>query len=216
MRPPPVPPGRETAIDAMAPVVDGEPSVYVPGGARMLTQGRADAFIRIDPAEHARRQSAGMTAVTQLWMASTLMNLPLGEAIPLDSLARDEQWAIDRLPRGAIARDATTVTRLCRPVSTIATVVLWHDHLPTALTRLAPFHRVATRILVMTAIPTDFDQIAWQASYQGVGVWTLTARGAAEVIPAEPYTPRYYRPARWVITDYAYRTWLTASKAHHG
>jgi len=200
----------------MTPVLAGDPSVYVPDGARMLTKGRADAFIHIDPAGNARRQSAGMTAITQLWMANTLMNLPLGEAIPIDNLSRDEQWAIDRLPRGAIARDATTVTRLCRPVATIATVVLWHDNLPTALTRLAPFHRVATRILVLTEIPNDFDEIAWQARYHGVGVWTPTARGATEVIPAEPYTPRYYQPVRWVITDYAYRTWLTAANGHHG
>lgn len=205
----------QRAIDAMSSLLEGAPSVYVPGGAR-ITGGRADAFVRIDWAEHQRRQraglhGAGLKAMTQLWVLDLLMNLPLGEPVAAESLSSDEQWVLARMPAGALDRDGRWVIRRCRPVAEITAVVVWGRHLPAVLRQTEPFTRVAQRMAVLDRVPADFDDIAWQARYHGTGVWAATGEAVTELVAAEPVRHRYYKPARWKANEYAYRAWLTAA-----
>ncbi|WP_079623853.1 hypothetical protein [Mycobacteroides abscessus] len=198
-------------VGAMSSLLEGEPSIYVPDGAR-ITGGRGDAFVRIDWAEHDRRQQTRLKAITQLWHLDMLMNLPLDEPVAADSLTSDEQWCLDRVPAGAVERHGRWAIRRCKPVTTITAVVLWGSHLQTLLKGVAPFARVAQRMLVLDHVPEKFDQIAWEARYQGVGVWVTTDTEVSELIAPEPVRPRYYTPARWKANEYAYRAWLTMQK----
>ncbi|SKF51121.1 Uncharacterised protein [Mycobacteroides abscessus subsp. abscessus] len=195
----------------MGSLLEGEPSVYVPDGAR-ITGGRGDAFVQIDWAEHERRKRTGLTAITQLWYLDLLMNLPLDEPVDTASLTRDEQWCLDRVPAGAIEHDGRWAVRRCKPVCTITAIVLWGSELKPLLKRAAPFGRVAPRLLVLDRVPQDFDQIAWQARYYGTGVWAASGSDVLELVAAEPVRPRYYKPARWKVNEYAYRAWLMALK----
>lgn len=191
----------------MSILLDGDPAAYVCDGAR-ITGGRGDAFVRIDEAEHQRRRQTGLGAITQLWMLDALMNLPLGQPVSVDGLTESEQWVLDRLPAGAAQRDGRWITRVCRPVSEIAAVVMWSPQWQGVLSRIAPFTRVAQRMIVLEQVPSDFEQLAWQARYQGTGVWAATANGATELVRAEPVQHRYFKPARWQVYESAYRAWL--------
>ncbi|WP_147377946.1 hypothetical protein [Mycobacteroides abscessus] len=202
---------QDRAIDAMSSLLEGAPTVFVPDGAR-ISGGRGDAFVRIDWAEHERRQQAGLEAITQLWHLDLLMNLPPGEPVAADSLTADEQWCLERIPAGAIERDGRWAIRRCQPVTTVAAVVVWGTQLQKLLKSAAPFARVAQRMVVLDAMPSQFDQIAWEARYHGTGVWVATDSEASELIAPEPVRPRYYTPARWRVNEYAYRAWLTTQR----
>lgn len=195
----------------MSVLLEGEPSVYVPDGAR-ITGGRADAFVRIDRAEHERRCDTKLKAVTQLWHLDMLMNLPLDEPVAVSSLTGDERWCLDHMPAGAIERDGSWAIRRCKPVATITAVVLWGAELRQLLTRLAPFARVAPRMIVLDHVPKDLDQVAWEACYEGAGVWVATATEATELIVPAAQRPRSCTPGRWKANEYAYKAWLTMQK----
>lgn len=196
-------------IGAMGSLIGGDPSVYVAEAAR-ITGGRGDAFVRIDADERERRCASGLGAITQMWMLDVLMNLPLDQPVRVADLDAGEQWALDRIPAAAVRRDGAWVTRLCRPVTEIAAVVVWGRRLEPLLKRTAPFTRVAQRMIVLDQMPADFDQIAWQACFQGTGVWSWTADGAIELVVAEPVWHRYYTPGRWQVNESAYHAWLRA------
>ena len=198
-------------IGAMASLLEGGPSVYVAKGAQ-ISGGRGDAFVRIDPDEHTRRQHCGLGAITQLWMLDVLMNLPFGERVSVTSLDSSEQWALDRVPVGTVERDGRWVIRLCRPVTEITAVVFWGQRLQTLLKRAAPFTRVAQRMVVLDSMPPNFDEIVWEASYQGTGVWSACTSGATELVAAEPVRHRYFTAARWHVYECAYRAWLNAPR----
>ena len=199
---------NDRAVGAISSLLEGAPSVYVPDGAH-ITGGRADAFVCIDWAEHERRQQTGLKAITQLWHLDLLMNLPLDEPVAVESLSSDERWCLDRIPRGAIECDGRWAIRRCKPAAAIAAVVVWGKELGPLLKRADPFTQVAQRMVVLDHVPHNFDQIAWQASFLGTGVWAATDNEVTELIPADPVRHRYYKPARWKVNEYAYRAWLT-------
>ncbi|SKU61507.1 hypothetical protein [Mycobacteroides abscessus] len=196
----------QRAISAMGSLLDGTP-VYVPRGAQ-ITNGRGDAFVHIDWTEHQRRQQVGLKAITQLWHLDLLMNLPLDQPVDAGSLTADEKWCLERIPAGAIERDGNWAIRRCKPVISIAAVIGWGPQLQKLLRSVAPFARVAQRMVVLDRIPTNFDEISWEASYDGVGVWLATDNESTELISPEPVRPRYYTPARWKANEHAYRAWL--------
>lgn len=200
---------RGPILGAMASLLGGDPAVYVAEAAR-ITGGRADAFVRIDAGEHARRCAGGLGAITQMWMLDVLMNLPLDQPVRVADLDADERWALDRIPAAAVRRDGAWVTRLCRPVAEIAAVVVWGRRLQPLLKRTAPFTRVAPRMIVLDQVPADFDEIAWQACFQGTGVWSVADGRAVELVVAEPVRHRYYTPGRWQVNESAYRAWFRA------
>jgi hypothetical protein len=203
---------RERVIGAMSALIEGEPATYVASAGR-ITGGRADAFVRIDEAEHARRQACGMGAVPDLAVLNLLMDLPLGQPVDASSLTVSETWALQRTPVGAVMRDGRWVVRVGRPVADVVAVVAWGRKFNTLLNRVAPFSRLAARMVVLERVPADFDEIGWQARYLGTGVWTYTGGRASELIRADPVRPQYYKPARWRFTEYAYRAWLVSSAA---
>ncbi|WP_052619111.1 hypothetical protein [Mycobacteroides abscessus] len=198
-------------IDAMGVLLEGAPAVFVPDAAR-ISGGRADAFVRIDAAEHERRCQVRLEAVTPLWKLDLMLNLPFGEPVAVQSLNSDELWTLERMPKGTVQRGEGTVTRVCRPVAEVAAVVARGVSLPKLLAQVAPFKRVAQRMLVLDAVPGDFDEIGWQAKFHGVGVWALTGSEAVELIAADPFKFRYYTGARWRVSEYAYRAWLDAQR----
>jgi hypothetical protein len=198
---------QDQVIGAMSSLLDGAPAVYVSKGAQ-ITGGRGDAFVRVDVGEHERRQSCGLGAITQLWMLDVLMNLPLGEPVSISGLDSSEQWTLDRLPGGAVQREGRWVIRLCRPVTEIAAVVVRGQRLQPLLKQAAPFTRVAQRMVVLDSVPENFDEVAWEACYQGTGVWSATSAGVTEHVAAEPVQHRYYTAARWRVNERAYRAWL--------
>lgn len=204
---------RGRVIDAMQVLLDGDgPSFFVAGGAR-ISGGRGDALIRIDVAEHARRQRCGSGAITELWQLDVLMNLPYGQPVPISALDDAERWALDRMPDGAVRREHDWVVRTCAPVAQIVAVVVWGRQLETLLKRVAPFTSVAPCAVVLDPVPRNFDVIAWQASFQGTGVWTASEVGAREHLPAGPVRIRHRTAARWHIEEYAYAQWVTTQRA---
>lgn len=202
-------------IDAMGVLLEGAPAVFVPNAAR-ITGGRADAFVRIDAAEHERRRQEKLKAVTPLWKLDLMLNLPFGEPVAVQSLDSDERWTLERMPKGTVQRGEGTVTRVCRPVAEVAAVVASGASLPKLLAQVAPFKRAAQRMVALDAIPDDFDEIGWQAKFHGVGVWALTGSEAVELIAADTFKLRYYTGARWRVSEYAYRAWLDAQRVLSG
>jgi hypothetical protein len=198
---------RERVVGAMSTLIEGEPASYVPSAGR-ITGGRADAFVRVDAVEDARRQACGMGAVPDLAVLNLLMNLPFDQPVDTSSLTESEAWALQRTPAGAVIRDGRWVIGVSRPVAEVVAVVAWGRKLDALLNRVAAFGRLATRMVVLERIPPDFDETCWQASYLGTGVWAHEGNRARELVRAETVRPRYYKPSRWRFTEYAYRAWL--------
>lgn len=202
----------QALISAMGVLLEGGASTFVIDGAR-ISGGRGDAFVRVDEDEYQRRQASGQPALTQLWMLDVLMNLPLHLPVRTSDLSSDEQWVLDRVPAGALCRDGHWVTRLCRPVADISAVVFWGQRLQLLLKKAAPFTRVAAQMVVLDAEPPNFADIAWQASFQGTGVWCNSSTGGTELVAAQPVRHTYYTAARWHVNEHAYRAWMATTRA---
>jgi hypothetical protein len=200
----PVP--RRTCLDP-GEVTSGSLAV-IPGGA--VTAGAVgDAVITCDRAEQARRRSAGLGAVTSLWLLDAIMTLPAGVPVRTADLS-EEVWArISAAPRGAVVIDGGWVTRLLRPPLTVVGAVVCGGGWRRSLQRAAQFTPFAQRVLVLDRTPPS--HVAWEAQVAGIGVWTFRDGSLAEISPPEPFRQRYWKPAGWRFAERAYAASLRPS-----
>jgi hypothetical protein len=175
-----------------------------------VTVGAAgDAVVAFDYAEQARRRSAGLGAVTSLWLLDALMTLPADAPVRVADLSADVWACLSAAPRGVVAIDGEWVTRLLSPPLTVVAAVVrgkgWRRPLQQAV-RFTPF---AQRLLVLEKTPPS--RLTWEAQVTGVGVWVFRDGQLAEVCPPEPFRQRYWKPAGWRFAERAYAASLSAS-----
>jgi len=161
--------------------------------------------IALDPIEHERRQVDGLGGITSWDQLNTLMGLPVGEPIPIGSIAWADRPALRKLPCGAVHLTRTHVTRLairpCRVHRAVLAGAATRRNLDRA-SRFAPF---CARQLLIPAPPRRPDFLT-EADFYGIGV-TLDHGGEHEVLVVERrWRPMRHTVAGWRFVEQAYAT----------
>ena len=192
-----------------------DPSALASGSLDVITRGAVtigaagDAVVACDYTEQARRRSAGLGAVTSLWLLDAVMTLPAGVPVRVADLSADVWASISAAPRGVAAVDGGWVTRLLSPPLTVVGAVVCGTGWRRSLQRAGRFTPFAQRLLVLEKVPPS--RLMWEAQVAGVGVWVLRDGQLAEICPPEPFTQRYWKPAGWRFAERAYSASLSAS-----
>jgi hypothetical protein len=173
----------------------------VTGGAR-LSGERADALVQLNWAEHERRLTSGLGALTDLTLLRLCMDLPLDAAVRWRDLPHEAAAVLRRARHGVVECTDEAVTRRVSGVGTGWTALL---------NRAAAFAGVAQRVIVLKRVPRDLSQRLWEAQVQGVGVWIDDGGPVVEVLPPEVFVPRLIKPARWRFQENAYASWLRST-----
>lgn len=164
---------------------------------------RVSAHAVLDHAEHARRLSAGVAAVTDPALLDCLLEVPAGQPV-----ADPVMWAETACqPAGVVARedDGYTVTRLLEPALVILDVVV-----PThrgrevlAVQQASLFAGFAARWVRIEAEPCD--AVVLEAKLCGVGL--VDPEGGTVLAAEQPELPAVDGWA-WLLWEKAYRRWL--------
>ncbi len=160
--------------------------------------------------EHARRQSIGMTAVTDPALLGRLLEIPTGVPIINPAL-----WAeIACQPAGIVTRgdDGYTVTRLLVPALVVLDVIvsagLGREVL--AVQQASLFEGFAARWVRVKAEPRD--AAVMEAKLCGVGL--IEAEGGV-ILPAERPNLPVVDGWAWLLWEKAYRRWLKERSLGH-
>jgi hypothetical protein len=182
-----------------------------PGAAR-LAGARADAVVRVDADEHARRRTVGVTAVTNLSVLGVLLTLPVHEAVRLTDLSARQRELAQRAGPGVVDVEGKSVTRRLVPAASVPLVVVHHLGWRQALARAVEFSALLPTVVLLDREPRDWRTRAWEADLAGVGVQVRRGATVETLLPPRTdHPPMTVRPARWRLLERAYLTWLTGS-----
>jgi hypothetical protein len=174
----------------------------------------ADAVVRIDVDEHARRRATGVAAVTNLPLLRTLLTLPAHEPVRRADLSDRQRALVDQAGAGVTEVTPESVTRrLLPPVAVPLVVVRERRGWRPSLVKASRFSSLLPTVILLDREPQDWSERAWEADLAGVGV--LVRRGAnvtTLLAPRAGHPPMTVRAARWRFLERAYLTWLTGSR----
>ncbi|GFG53480.1 hypothetical protein MAGR_49210 [Mycolicibacterium agri] len=182
----------------------------VPGGA-IAAGHRADALVTIDDDEHARRQSAGIGAVTGRGLLYVLLSLPWGTPVHTGALHVREVEILRAAPAGVVDLDGDWVIRRLQTPLTVAAAVVEGTNWRRVLGRVVQFAPFCQMVAVFPAAPTRFGDVAWEARFDGVGVWVRDDGELVEVVRPEPFRLRCQKAAGWAFHENAYRRWISTT-----
>ncbi|MFJ1744351.1 hypothetical protein ACIOG4_37595 [Streptomyces microflavus] len=190
-------------------------SVRVASGALVPVGGHAETlflfgsevlvFYRFDATEHARRQGAGMTALTGVQTLETLLALPVDVPVPLDSFSAGDRAALRRLPAGSVDRGRREIVRRAvRPLHVDLAVLTGQQprRALEAASRFAPF---CSRAVLLRRPAPRMDDFLNEASFYGAGVLLDSPSGIDMVLQPRPYRPQRHTAAAWNFTEKLYR-----------
>lgn len=158
--------------------------------------------ISLDPTEHQRRQAEGLGGITNWRVLDLLMELPIGEPVPIGMLGFGKRPLLRKLGGAAlIASDTVTrqAVRPCRVIRAVVTGSATRESLDRA-GRFAPF---CARTLVI-AQPPRRKTFLVEADFYGIGV-ILDRAGARETLVRErPWVPQRHTVAGWRFVEQQY------------
>jgi hypothetical protein len=175
---------------------------------------RGTLAYQVDAGEHDRRRQVGLGAVTRLGWLDTLMEMPLGLPVPLESLTADEHERARRLPHGCVDQsDEGLIRRLVRPISMYLIIVEDTDW-RRGLIRSGAYIG-CTRILVVPPDVAELDDAGLQADYWGVGLMVSGQLPGSSrvVVPPERFVPKIYTAASWRFCEEMYRQAVVTADA---
>jgi hypothetical protein len=179
------------------------PAEYVSVRLVNLLGVRVSARGVLDRAEHARRRSVGMTAVTDSALLGRLLEVPVGQPV-----ADPVMWAETASQQaGVVARgdDGLIVTRLLEPVLTVHDVIVraWRGREVLAVQQASLFAGFVARWVQVETEPRD--AAVMEAKLCGVG---MMGPGGL-ILAAEQPDPPVADGWAWLLGEKAYRRWLT-------
>ncbi|SIH33552.1 Uncharacterised protein [Mycobacteroides abscessus subsp. abscessus] len=117
------------------------PWIHVPGGAR-AADSRADALVRLDDAELARRAQYGLGAVTSSTaLLDALLTLPVDTPVRMRDVEPASAWSLKRAPEGVVDFDGPdwVIRRLTPPPLTVGAAITHGRRWNAALGRVGIF-----------------------------------------------------------------------------
>ncbi|MEU4419287.1 hypothetical protein AB0F81_01575 [Actinoplanes sp. NPDC024001] len=151
------------------------------------------------------RQEHGIVPVLALDLLDTLMGLPLGQPIAVQSVAPAGRRRLRRLPDGAVAWSSATVTRRIAPPVTPVLAMVQATDWAKGLRAASRFAMYCRRLLVVSELPTDADVALAEASFYGIGVAVRDRETVTMVLEPEMLTDWQPTPAWWWFTEEVFR-----------
>lgn len=192
---------------AVGPVRAASADLLAPNCKTSLTSvlgTQALLFYRLDEREHRRRRRSSASQIDSWATLETLMELPVGEAVPLASIPNEERKRIRSLPSWVAHRDQRMVLRhAVRPLSLDLAVVKvsnWRRGLELA-GRFAPYCR---RAMLLERAPTQIDEVMMEASFYGIGILVGTGDNVEMLLEPRPYRPERHTAAAWQFIEQLY------------
>ncbi|MCX4856620.1 hypothetical protein [Streptomyces canus] len=199
------------AAQGPAEVISGAaaPGTLFPRGANIgaLNIFGIDAVVayREDIQEIERRASAGAAELTNRRALELLMNLPLDEAIPVDSLSEAERRALRQLPRGSVLRhDGVVVRQATQPMQIDLAVVPGRTWTATK-EKAEWFTPFCSRAVLIDGPLRRREDAVMEADFYGIGLLVETGKGVEVIVPPRPFVRRRYTAASWQLVENAYR-----------
>lgn len=166
---------------------------------------QVDAHVVIDFAEHRRRETVGVTAVTDPVLLDRLLNLPAD--IPIADPALWAQMAGQHQGTVEQNKSTTTVTRVLRSPLTITDVVVRSKPgRELKAVQKASWFGGFTRRWAAIADDSLPDTVQLEAKLCGVGL--LCARQRA-LMPSGPPVSSAIDKWSWLLEEQAYQRWLS-------
>ncbi|MGY3678399.1 hypothetical protein [Streptomyces sp. TE33382] len=185
-------PGDLVRRDANLAVVEAE-------GAKVV------AAYRFEARERERRAAAGMAPLTRPDALNLLMALPLGEAVPADSLSDRERRALKYLPKGAVVRRDGSITRLAtHPVHVDMVFVPGHSW-ESAMEQAERFTPFTARSVLIDGVLRRKDEAAMRADFYGIGLLHVQGDAVEVVVPPSPFVRRRHTVAGWKFLEDVHR-----------
>jgi hypothetical protein len=167
---------------------------------------RVHVAVEIDPAEHARRQSAGCGAVVDHALLDILQSMPVGEALRCQS---HQAVVISErsFPAGVLERTGQQMVRLLRRPLRLHGVIGHDRRWKAGLRRMSLFAPLSSRVLRLDCAPRDLQLVALEAAVLDIGLVIATRDERRLLVPPRPVTPRL-SAGQWVQLEYLYAQWL--------
>lgn len=191
----------------------GGPWVRVPGGAR-AADSRADALVRLDDAELARRARYRLGAVTSSTaLLDALLTLPVDTPVRMCDVEPDTAWSLKRAPEGVADFDGPDwVIRRLTPPLTVGAAITHGRQWGAALGRVGIFVGYCQAIAVFKKPPKDFGSYAWEATFSGIGVWVGDGDQALEAVTPQPHVCLRWEYSGWLFLEKAFSAYLDSTR----
>ena len=155
--------------------------------------------------EQARRRACGLGGIEDSALLRVLFDLPVGVAVPLSRLGRWARSVLSGSPRGAVAVDRKSVTRLACPAVKVEMAIVrardWERGIYWA-SQFGPFCR---RALVLQSMPAgDSDRLLVEAGMFGIGVIIQQQAEEGWLVPPAPFRPQRASSGQWLFHERAY------------
>lgn len=196
-------PFRANIIAHLAGVLSKSTARIIVGAS--LLGVRADLAIELDEHEHARRQRAPAGQLDDFDVLMFLMGLPQDEQVRVQELNVDERSMLRRAPAGAIETRGEFVVRIARPPVRSVLAVVHDERRDRGLRAASVFAPVATRMLIMSALPADATDLLAEAAEYGIGVGTPTETGVCVHAEPELWRQRQFTPGGWMFREQVYQ-----------
>ncbi|TDO14926.1 hypothetical protein EV580_3064 [Mycobacterium sp. BK086] len=180
------------------------PWVTVPSGAYAAGQ-RAQAVVAFHHDEIGRRAAVGLEAVTDKALLHALVQLPWCIAVHTSEMPPGLLTVVDAAPPGVVDRDGSWRIRRLRPPLTVDAVLVGGSAWRSVMGRVAHFAPFCQMIAVFPIAPPAFRDVAWEAAFDGIGVWTGLQPDWTEAIAPRPFRRRAWKAAGWSFHEYAYK-----------
>lgn len=167
----------------------------------------------IDPAEHQRRQEAGIRLATGHGFGGldVLMALPHGWPVPVTELTDHQRAYVHRAPAGICTVTDGQVTRhATRPCRVALATVRAKSASQLALDSASRFAPFCARQVVITQAPSlRMSERLLEFGFYGIGVTLEHADGELEtLVEPRPWRPKRHTPAAWWFAETAYGQFL--------
>lgn len=158
--------------------------------------------ISLDPIEHQRRQVEGLRGITGWRVLDLLMELPVGEPVPIGMLDSGKRPLLRKLAGAALITGDTVTRQAVRPCRVLRAVVTG-SATRESLARTGGFAPFCARTLAIAQPPRRKDFLA-EADFYGIGV-VLDQAGRREVLVRErPWIPQRHTVAGWRFVEQQY------------
>jgi hypothetical protein len=160
---------------------------------------------QVDDGEHARRQRAGVGAISSADVLELLLGLPIAMPVPIAALTPRERAALRLAPTGAVHVCDGQVTRSAvAPVAVelvLVTALTFRQGLEIA-GRFTPF---CARAMVLSRRPRNLADVQLRAGFYGVGVIVANDQMTEMLIEPAPFHRVRFTAAGWRFLEEVYR-----------
>ncbi|GIF12637.1 hypothetical protein [Actinoplanes teichomyceticus] len=154
-----------------------------------------------DRAQQQFRKANRIPPILALDLLDTLMYLPFGHEVAVQSMAVAAQRRLRRLPAGAVTWSSTTVTRRIAPPVTPLLAMVQATDWATGLRAASRFAMYCRRLMVIPELPADERAALAEASFYGIGVAVRRGESLTTVLEPEEFTEWQPTAAWWRFTE---------------